>query len=104
MVHTVVSTTIQVAIAALVFLSGALAAIARMSVQASVDDGILSQILGPLGALAFAVVTVWFLVRYLQRKERRLEKLQDDQLRIAQEDARYWRDKALGKRRNETNP
>jgi len=79
-------------------MSGAFVALLRISMPQSVNEGLLSQILGPLGALAFAVVTVWFLVRYLQRKEKRLEDLQDNQLKEALDDAKYWREIALGKK------
>lgn len=83
----------------LVFLSGMFTAVLEYTVkQQAAGDNVVAAILGPLGALAFSLAVIAYLVRYLKKKEARLNKLQDDMLAQAKKDAEYWRRKALGDR------
>lgn len=82
-------------IAAFVFLSGVAAAMWRAKASQSIDSGsAVSHLLGPLGALALALLAIYVLVKYLQRKEKQLEEIQRQFLEDAIKEKEYWREQA----------
>lgn len=66
-------------IGAIVFLTGVLSALWTNAMQQA--DGMVNEILGPTGALAFAIVSLGFIVKYLLRQQKRLEDSTDARIK-----------------------
>lgn len=86
-------------LAIFVFMSGVFAAVLEYTVRQQAENTIVSYILGPLGALAFAIAVIGYLVRYMKRQEARLNKLQDQFLEETRKEAEYWRREAMEQKR-----
>jgi len=93
----IIITTTQICIGIFVFLSGVFATLWRMTAQAEGTETAISHLLGPLGALAFALLAIYVLVKYLQRKEKQLEDVQQRFLEDAIKEKEFWREQATQK-------
>lgn len=74
---------------------GAVAAVWSFVVQDLPLSDTMKLILGPLGSLVFAMVTIYALVKYIRHKEKIFQETQQKYLEEIQKEKDYWRDLAL---------